>query len=285
MASPEQKTPTPFQQLLENNDMGIIENPLQRIDEDDLDENTANFYTENNLGKVVDVETLIRGGRLARSEKIFKTRGGLSEVETVALEREGKTRFWEESKELRIILLTCTMGSITQGWVQGAIVGANQLWPAAFGLHIGSISHTEVLSSTADIWKFGATNAITYFAASFAGALITDPLTEIFVGRRGALFVAAITTLTASIGSAFTHDWKALFACRFVLGIGMGAKSSVVPVYESEVSPARLRGKLHQWLPAWTMFANMRRANTHFVADGHGFWDSCLCYSMSHRSP
>ena len=240
-----QEKRTPYQRLFESNDMGIIENPLQRIDEEELDENTTAFHADYNLAEVVDLETLIRGGHLARAGEIFIAKGDLSGVETAAIENEGKSRFWEESKELRVILLTCTVGSITQGWVQGAIVGANQGWPAAFGLHIGSITHTDPLSSTADIWKFGAVNAIVYFSASFVGALLCDPATELFTGRRGALFVAATTTLAASIGSAFTHDWKALLACRFVLGIGMGAKSSVVPVYESEVSPARLRGKLH----------------------------------------
>lgn len=99
-----------------------------------------------------------------------------------------------------------------------------------------------------DIWIFSATNAIVYFAACTVGAFLCDPLTEIFVGRRGAIFVAALFTFTASIGEAFTHSWQALFACRFLLGIGMGAKSSVIPVYESEISPARLRGQI---LTSW----------------------------------
>ena len=116
-----------------------------------------------------------------------------------------------------------------------------------------------------------------------------------------ALSVAAVFTLAASIGQAYTHRWETLFANRLwvnhfilqnpqtkliycfhsLLGIGMGAKSSgtsimrlirpffatfhvinlrrgfwcreypateelirntVVPVYLSEISPARLRG-------------------------------------------
>ena len=89
--------------------------------------------------------------------------------------------------------------------VQGAIVGANQTWATALGLD---------LSRNGDLWIFSATNAIVYFAASSVGALLCDPLTEIFVGRRGAIFVAALFTFTASIGEAFTHSWQALFACR-----------------------------------------------------------------------
>ena len=288
MGSNGQETRTPFQRLLEENDGGIIENPLQRIDEDRLDEDTRLFHLESGLDDVVDVDILIRGGRLARAEEIFRARGGLHQVEKAALQKEKSTRFWEESKELRVILLTCTMGSITQGWVQGAIVGANQSWPAAFGLHIGSDSHNEQQSNTADIWKFGATNAIVYFAASLAGALLCDPLTEIFLGRRGALFVAGITTFTASIGSAFTHSWQALLACRFVLGIGMGAKSSIVPVYESEISPARLRGKLDRCLcpsPSRRNSADFIRANSHFMANRYGLRNRFICYSVPYCTP
>ena len=232
----------PFQRLLENNDLGIIENPLQRIEEDELDDDLTAFHRDCDLADVVDVDVLIRGGRLARGEEVFTAEGDLSDVEKAALQKEKTTRFWEESKELRVILLTCTVGAVVQGWVQGAIVGANLGWPAEFGLNVNphNPDHEEI--SISDVWLFGAVNSIVFFAASLVGAFLCDPLTEIFVGRRGALFFAGAMTFAASIGSAFTHSSQALFACRFLLGIGMGAKSSVVPVYESEVSPARLRG-------------------------------------------
>lgn len=232
----------PFQRLLENNDLGIIENPLQRIEEDELDDDISAFHRDYDLAEVVDVDVLIRGGRLARGEEVFVAEGSLSDVERAALQKEKSTRFWEESKELRVILLTCTVGAVVQGWVQGAIVGANLGWPSEFGLNVNSNDPNHTPVSTSDVWIFGAVNSIVFFAASLVGAFLCDPLTEIFFGRRGALFVAGAVTFAASIGSAFTHSWQALFACRFLLGVGMGAKSSVVPVYESEVSPARLRG-------------------------------------------
>jgi len=233
----------PFQRLLENNDLGIIENPLQRIEEDELDGDLSSFHQDYDLAVVVDLDVLIRGGRLARGEEVFVAEGNLSIVERKALQKEKGTRFWEESRELRIILLTCSVGAVVQGWVQGAIVGANLGWPAEFGLSINPNDPQHQQVSSSDVWLFGGVNSIVFFAASLVGAFLCDPLTEIFVGRRGALFVAGAMTFAGSIGSAFTHSWQALFACRFLLGVGMGAKSSVVPVYESEVSPARLRGK------------------------------------------
>jgi hypothetical protein len=207
----------PFQQLLENNELGIIENPLQRVPEDELDHDIDEFHANYRLGRVVDVETLIHGAHLARDEDATIAEGILTEPEERALDRERRTRFWEESKELKIILLTCSVGSVVQGWAQGAIVSANTGWPAEFGLHIGQGNHGDLGSSTGDIWRFSATNAIVYFSASCLGAYLCDPMTEIFWGRQGALFVAAAMTFAASIGQAFTHSWQALFACRVLL--------------------------------------------------------------------
>ena len=207
----------PFQQLLENNELCIIENPLQRVEEADLDRDIYEFHEDYGLGRVVDLETLIHGAHLARDEEATSAEGILTEVEERAQEREKRTRFWEESKELKVILLTCCVGSVVQGWAQGAIVGANTGWPAEFGLHVGRGNPGDPQSRTGDIWRFSATNAIVYFSASCLGAFLCDPLTEIFWGRQGALFVAASMTFAASIGQAFTHSWQALFACRVLL--------------------------------------------------------------------
>ena len=248
----------PFETLLQSNNLGIIENPLRRIDEDDLERNIRQFYEdEKELSAEIDLDVLIRGGLLARDEEGFLAEGDISGPEHRALTHEKTTKIWQESKELRIILLTCFVASIVQGWAQGAIVGANQQWPNEFGLKTGLSNSTSTVNatiptestfstnpvvSTRDIWRFSATNAIVYFSASSLGAFLCDPLTELVTGRRGALFVAALFTFAASIGEAYVHSWQALFATRVLLGIGMGAKTSVVPVYESEVSPARLRG-------------------------------------------
>ncbi|KAL8901570.1 MAG: hypothetical protein Q9207_005134 [Kuettlingeria erythrocarpa] len=229
----------PFQQLLKHNGLGIIENPLRRIPEDGLSAYIESFHEAANIADVVDVATLIRGARLARDEEAFMSEevagNTLTKIEASALEREKDSTIWRESREIKTILLTCCVASIAQGWAQGAIVGANQAWPGVFGLETGQRGQEY---RNGDLWKFSATNAIAYFAASSVGAFLCDPLTEIFVGRRGALFVAASFTFTASIGEAFAHSWQTLFASH-------GGP-------ESEISPARLRG-MHAApaLPAW----------------------------------
>lgn len=233
----------PFETLLRNNNLGRIENPLRRIDEDDLEKEIRNFHDQSQgLKDVVAVDVLIRGGLLARDEEGIRAEGTLAAYEELALDNEKTCKLWQESKELNIILLTCFVASIVQGWSQGAIVGANSRWPDDLHLSTGLSELTKRFGNTRDIWRFGATNAIVYFSASTLGAFICDPLTDIAMGRRGALFVSALFTFASSIGEAYCQTWQALFATRVLLGIGMGAKTSVVPIYGSEVANARLRG-------------------------------------------
>lgn len=100
-------TQLPFQQLLEKNDTGLIENPLRRIHEDKLEEEIRHFHQEYDLGNIVDVDVLVLGGRVAQDEEAVQIEGDLNAVQLSALEKEKTSKIWDESKELRIILLTC----------------------------------------------------------------------------------------------------------------------------------------------------------------------------------
>lgn len=58
------------------------------------------------------------------------------------------------------------------------------------------------------------------------------------------IFIAAVFSLLAPIGSALTQTWGQLVACRVLLGIGMGLKEVTVPVYSAENAPTSIRGGL-----------------------------------------
>lgn len=85
-----------------------------------------------------------------------------------------------------------------------------------------------------------------------SGAFITDPL-NYYLGRRGEIFLTALCLTATPIGSAFTHSWQGLFAARFVLGIGIGAKNATVPIYSAEMAPARIRGALVMFWQLWVV--------------------------------
>jgi MFS family permease len=101
---------------------------------------------------------------------------------------------------------------------------------------------------------------------------LADPINH-RIGRRGTIFLAAIFSLLAPIGSATTQHWGQLAACRVLLGLGMGLKEVTVPVFSAEVAPTNIRGGLVMSWQVWTAFgiflgtcANLVVVNTGAIA-------------------
>ena len=92
--------------------------------------------------------------------------------------------------------------------------------------------------------------AISRFAFSRTSAR-PDQLNNYF-GRRGAIFITATLSWLTCFWSAVTNSWPHMFAARFVLGLGIGPKSSTVPVYSAECAPANIRGALVMMWQMWT---------------------------------
>lgn len=82
------------------------------------------------------------------------------------------------------------------------------------------------------------------FGAIFGGALagqLSDRL-----GRRKMILISALIFVVGSIlsGIAPQNGQYYLISVRILLGLAVGAASALVPAYMSEMSPARLRGRL-----------------------------------------
>ena len=86
-----------------------------------------------------------------------------------------------------------------------------------------------------------------------SGCWLSDPL-NYYIGRRGTIFISAIFCFLPVIGSGVAQDWPQLFVTRLLLGLGMGAKASTVPIYAAENCPAAIRGGLVMSWQMWTAF-------------------------------
>lgn len=180
----------------------------------------------------------MKAARIARDPPNWETVEGLTDQEKKALREERDLGFWRQPKTLRITIVTLCIAAIIQGWNQTSGNGANQGWPAEFGL---TDSKLGVIAKGRSTWIFAGVNAVTYLTASLFGCWLSDPIQSMVLGRRGAIFVSACLCLASVIGAGCTHSWQQLLACRAVLGLGMGAKASVAPIYGAEVSPSHLR--------------------------------------------
>ncbi|KAF2405347.1 hypothetical protein EJ06DRAFT_552751 [Trichodelitschia bisporula] len=168
----------------------------------------------------------------------------LTDAEKRALRIQRSKAFWREPKDLIVTLIGCCMASMTQGWDQ--VANGNLGWPDDFGVPISADQTGN------NVWKFGLVNAIPWFSAAVAGTLLIDPICHSrFFGRRGAVFIAACCSFSAMVAGSRTQSWRAYVGTRVILGIGIGAKASIVPIWESEILPPAKRGRL---LVSWQVF-------------------------------
>jgi sugar porter (SP) family MFS transporter len=78
----------------------------------------------------------------------------------------------------------------------------------------------------------------TVFGALF-GRIPADML-----GRKKTLLIIAFIFLFSSLGTALATNWYLFMVLRFIGGLGIGASSVTAPIYISEISPAKSRGRL-----------------------------------------
>lgn len=219
--------------------INIIENPLTRVSREQAALEARQFAETHGMAE--DADLFARAAQVARAPKDFEELTDLHEDERAALvyERDHK---WHGPWMLWYSIGLCAIGAATQGWDQTGANGANLSFPEEFGLT--GKGHDE--------WIVGLVNSIIFLTAGLIGAFIVDPMNH-YLGRRGEIFVTALCLTATPIGSGFTRNWQELFACRFIMGIGIGAKNATVPIYSAEMAPARVRGALVMFWQLWVV--------------------------------
>ncbi|KAJ0109804.1 mfs glucose [Diaporthe amygdali] len=140
------------------------------------------------------------------------------------------------------------------------ICGFAAIGGALFGFDISSMS--GVLGTQAYTRYFNNPQAFGYTqgaitasmpAGSLVGSLSSSFLADRF-SRKMALQVACILWIIGAIIQCAAIDRGMLCAGRVVGGMAIGIASSVVPVYQSEIAPREIRGRvvsLQQWAITW----------------------------------
>ncbi|CCE28959.1 related to sorbitol transporter [Claviceps purpurea 20.1] len=201
---------------LSSNIEAKIKNPLIGIPRRVLLSNVDQFCHDKNLN---DYRHLIRQGALVAQDPTgYEDITGpeaLSRDEIESL-RDEVLHKWRVPKVLYLTIITCSIGAAVQGWDQTGSNGANLEFPRALGIDGPEVSHKMLV---------GLVNSAPYIGTALVGCWLTDPINSYF-GRRGAIFVSANFCLWPVLAGAFCNTWQQLFACRFLLGVGMGTKAS-----------------------------------------------------------
>jgi len=77
------------------------------------------------------------------------------------------------------------------------------------------------------------------FVASLSVGRIGD-----VIGRRKTILYGALIFLVGGFLQTFANGMPMMMVGRIIAGLGVGALSTIVPVYQSEISPPHNRGKL-----------------------------------------
>ena len=126
------------------------------------------------------------------------------------------------------------------------VVGTASLGGFLFGYDTGSIAGAQIYFE--DTWP-GITDSQIALVVSIAligaalGALLSGSISD-RIGRKPVIMIADVFLTIGAALMAATPSIGLLMVGRFVMGVGIGAASQIVPLYLSEMAPVSIRGKL-----------------------------------------
>ena len=126
-----------------------------------------------------------------------------------------------------------------------AIVAVATIGGFMFGYDSGVINGTqEGLESAFNLSALGTGfNVGAILLGAAVGAFTAGRLADRF-GRRNMMMLAAVLFIISALGTGAANSSFIFVIARIIGGLGVGAASVLSPVYISEVTPARMRGRL-----------------------------------------
>ncbi|MCO5605893.1 hypothetical protein L7F22_060079 [Adiantum nelumboides] len=121
------------------------------------------------------------------------------------------------------------LGAILFGYHLGVVNGALEYLAKDLGIATNTVLQGWVVSST----LAGAT------IGSFTGGALADRF-----GCTRTFQLDSVPLIIGALLSATAQSVQAMIAGRFLVGLGIGVSSALVPLYISEISPTEIRGAL-----------------------------------------
>lgn len=132
-------------------------------------------------------------------------------------------------------------GGLLFGYDTGSINGILDMRPFKDQFSTG---HTNPTDGLPDLTNKEASLLVAILSAgTFFGALLSAPGAD-SIGRRLSLLVSTGVFCVGGVVQTCAHTLQTLMAGRFFAGVGVGAISVLVPLYQSEMAPRWIRGTL-----------------------------------------
>ncbi|KAL1971067.1 hypothetical protein VTN77DRAFT_18 [Rasamsonia byssochlamydoides] len=224
----------------------VFENPLAGIPREQLLEDVERFCKQYNLEEHLDA--FKKGALVSQNPAAAQDLVELTDEEKTALRRE-HTHKWHQPWQLYWLVIMCSLAAAVQGMDETVNNGAQAIYLKQLGI-------TTRFQGQKQDNITGLVVGAPYLACAILGCWLTEPLNRLFA-RRGTIFISCFIAAVASIWEGVANSWVNLFIARFVLGLGIGSKSSTVPVYAAECAPAPIRGALVMMWQMWTAFGIM----------------------------
>jgi SP family galactose:H+ symporter-like MFS transporter len=125
------------------------------------------------------------------------------------------------------VAIVAAIGGLLFGYDTGVISGALLFLKVSFSLNDTT---QEIAVSVA-------------LVGAIIGALSAGRVNDA-LGRKVTLLILAMIFTIGALLTAISPNLLSFIMCRILVGVGIGAAASVVPVYISEMAPPRLRGTL-----------------------------------------
>ena len=134
-----------------------------------------------------------------------------------------------QTKKISILSVTlvASLGGFLFGFDMAVISGVLPLVQKQFNL-----------SAFQEGWFVSAALVGCIVGVAFSGELADK------IGRRRPLLLSAMLFLLSALGCALAPSLFLIITARFLGGVGIGLASNVVPLYISEIAPAKNRGRL-----------------------------------------
>ena len=143
--------------------------------------------------------------------------------ETISIQTEDKGSVWF----LGQVCLVASLGGFLFGFDTAVISGT-----------VGMVEETFALTKLQVGWFTGSALIGCIFGAMSAGVLGDK------FGRKPVLIFASVMFFISALGSTIPQNFNYLIVARMIGGVGVGIASVLAPLFISEFSPAKLRGRL-----------------------------------------